>query len=133
MFDPSVPRVMGDFNPNSTVLATFVVSVYILGFAFGPLIVAPISEYSGRVIVYHSCNVLFLVFNIASALAPNIASLILFRFPDGIAGVTPTTIGSGTIAVIMYANGKPWTGYGPLVYGSVVWADYWADCGRMSG
>lgn len=98
MFAPGVPQVMTDFNSDSTVLATFVVSVYILGFAFGPLIVAPMSEYSGRVIVYNTCNVLFLIFNIASALAPNMASLIVFRFLDGIAGVTPTTIGSGTIA-----------------------------------
>lgn len=101
MFAPGVPQVMADFNSDSTVLATFVVSVYILGFAFGPLIVAPMSEYSGRVIVYNTCNVLFLIFNIASALAPNMASLIVFRFLDGIAGVTPTTIGSGTIADIM--------------------------------
>jgi multidrug resistance protein len=101
MFAPGVPQVMEEFNTNSTLLATFVVSVYILGFAFGPLIVAPLSEYSGRVIVYNTCNVLFLVFNVASAVAPNLASLIVFRFLDGIAGVTPTTIGSGTIVDIM--------------------------------
>jgi multidrug resistance protein len=85
-------------------LATFVVSVYILGFAFGPLIVAPLSEYSGRTIVYNTCNVLFLIFNIASAVAPNLASLVVFRFLCGVAGVTPTTIGSGTIADFMPAE-----------------------------
>ncbi|OJJ47341.1 hypothetical protein ASPZODRAFT_2129058 [Penicilliopsis zonata CBS 506.65] len=101
MFAPGVPLVMEEFHSSSTTLATFVVSVYILGFAFGPLIVAPWSEYSGRVIVYNTCNLLFLIFNIASALSPNLAALIVFRFLDGVVGVTPTTIGSGTIADLM--------------------------------
>ncbi|KAF4982514.1 hypothetical protein F66182_17108, partial [Fusarium sp. NRRL 66182] len=101
MFAPGVPLVMVDFKSDSTILAIFVLSVYILGFAFGPLIVAPMSEYAGRVIVYNTCNALFFIFNVASALAPNMGSLIVFRFLDGIAGVAPTTIGSGTIADIM--------------------------------
>ncbi|KAL2801986.1 major facilitator superfamily domain-containing protein [Aspergillus granulosus] len=101
MFAPGVPEVMADFNTSSSMLATFVVSVYILGFAFGPLIVAPLSEYYGRMMVYNTCNFLFFVFNIASAGAPNMAALIVFRFFDGVAGVAPTTIGSGNISDIM--------------------------------
>lgn len=137
MFAPGVPEVMADFNTSSTMLATFVVSVYILGFAFGPLIVAPWSEYSGRLVVYNASNVLFMIFNIASALAPNLASLIVFRFLDGLAGVTPTTIGSGTIADIMprESRGKamalwslgPLFGpiIGPVVGGYLVEATSW--------
>ncbi|KAL3452704.1 major facilitator superfamily domain-containing protein [Aspergillus insuetus] len=101
MFAPGVPEVMQDFNTTSTLLATFVVSVYILGFAFGPLIVAPLSEYYGRMMVYNTCNFFFFVFNIASAVAPNMAALVVFRFFDGVAGVAPTTIGSGNIGDIM--------------------------------
>lgn len=97
---------MVDFHSSSTLLATFVVSVYILGFAFGPLIVAPLSEHSGRAIVYNMCNVLFLIFNIASAVASNMALLVIFRFLCGVAGVTPTTIGSGTIADLMPAESR---------------------------
>ncbi|KAJ0426836.1 major facilitator superfamily domain-containing protein [Aspergillus carlsbadensis] len=101
MFAPGVAEVMQDFNTTSTILATFVVSVYILGFAFGPLIVAPLSEYYGRMLVYNTCNFLFFVFNVASAVAPNMAALVVFRFLDGVAGVAPTTIGSGNIGDIM--------------------------------
>lgn len=92
---------MADFDNSSTILATFVVSVYILGFAFGPLLVAPWSEYSGRSVVYNTTNFLFFIFNISSALAPSLASLVVFRFLDGVAGVTPTTIGSGTVVDLM--------------------------------
>ncbi|KAJ6013590.1 hypothetical protein N7540_008181 [Penicillium herquei] len=83
MFAPGVTQVMEDFHSSSVLLATFVVS------------------YSGRVVVYNTCNMLFFVFNIASGVAPNMASLVVFRFLDGVAGVAPTTIGSGTIADIV--------------------------------
>lgn len=56
MFAPGVPNVMNDFNTSSNLLATFVVSIYVLGFAFGPLVVAPASELLGRSPVYHICT-----------------------------------------------------------------------------
>lgn len=37
MFAPGVPLLMEDFGSDSDTLAGFVVSVYVLGFAFGPL------------------------------------------------------------------------------------------------
>jgi len=37
MFAPGIPRVMRDFNSDNDMLASFVVSVFVLGFAFGPL------------------------------------------------------------------------------------------------
>lgn len=101
MFAPGITQVLRDFNSTSSVLSSFVVSVYILGFAFGPLVVAPLSEYSGRSMVYNICNILFTIFNVASALAPNMAALIVFRFLDGFAGVAAITCGSGTIVDLM--------------------------------
>lgn len=38
MFAPAVPQVMRDFNSDSDTLASFAVSVYVLGYAFGPLV-----------------------------------------------------------------------------------------------
>lgn len=38
IFAPGIPDLMADFRSNSNLLASFVVSVYVLGFAFGPLI-----------------------------------------------------------------------------------------------
>jgi hypothetical protein len=37
IFAPGVPLVMKEFNSSSTMLEGFIVSVYVLGFAFGPL------------------------------------------------------------------------------------------------
>lgn len=88
---------MAEFHNDNLQIAAFVVSVYILGFAAGPLVIAPLSELYGRVIVYHVCNIGFTVFACACALAPNIKTLILFRFLNGLFGSCPATIGGGSI------------------------------------
>ena len=101
MFAPSVPQVLTEFDVHSDTLATWVVSVYILGFAAGPLIVAPLSEIYGRVVVYNVCNLIFLLFTIACALARSMNQLIVFRFFAGAFGVSPITNGGGSIADMM--------------------------------
>ena len=98
MLAPAVPKVMTEFRSTNEELASFVVSVYVLGYAFGPLIIAPLSELYGRVPVYHVCNVLFIVFSIACAVSTNLNMLIGWRFLQGTFGSCPLTIGGGTIS-----------------------------------
>ncbi|KAF3352241.1 Seryl-tRNA synthetase, cytoplasmic [Verticillium dahliae VDG1] len=98
IFAPGVPDLMREFGSSSPLLASFVVSVYVLGFAAGPLLCAPLSEIYGRTIVYHAFNVGFFCFNIGCALAPSLSSLIVFRFFAGLFGAAPMTNGGGTIA-----------------------------------
>jgi MFS family permease len=74
------------------------VSVYVLGFAFGPLIIAPLSEMYGRLPLYHICNLLFIVFTIAAAVAGSMGQFIVFRFLMGCFGGAPMVLGGGTIA-----------------------------------
>ncbi|KAI8629805.1 MFS general substrate transporter [Xylariaceae sp. FL1651] len=98
IFAPGVPQVLAEFHSSSLEIATFVVSVYLLGFAAGPIILAPLSEIYGRVPIYHACNVGFVAFSAACALAPSLNTLIAFRFLAGLFGVAPITNGGGTIA-----------------------------------
>lgn len=137
MFAPGVPKVMVDFHTTSTILATFVVSVFVLGFAFGPLLLAPLSEMYGRVPIYHTCNILFVLFTIGCAVSQNMGTLITFRFLAGIAGVATVTCGSGTIADIMPVEKRgmtmslwslgPLMGpiIGPIVGGFLIQAKGW--------
>ncbi|PIB01378.1 putative transporter [Cercospora beticola] len=104
MFAPGVPNVLDEFNTDSEAIATFVVSIFVLGFAFGPLIVAPCSELYGRNVVYHVCNIFFVVFTICNAVSTNIGMLLAFRFLAGFAGVGAVTIGSGTISDMIPAK-----------------------------
>jgi multidrug resistance protein len=101
MFAPGIPRIMEEFHETSSVTATFMLSIYILGFAFGPLLVAPMSEIHGRSLLYNIGNVLFTVFTICTALSNSIGMLMAFRFLMGLAGSVPITIGSGSIADMM--------------------------------
>lgn len=98
MFAPGVPEVLDEFNSQNAQLGSLVVSVYVLGYAFGPLIIAPLSELYGRLVIYHSCNVLFVIFTIACAVSSSLNLLIGFRFLAGTFGSAPLTIGGGTIA-----------------------------------
>lgn len=97
-FAPGVPQVLRAFHETSNMMAAFVVSVYILGFAVGPLIIAPMSEMYGRMPLYNISNLLFVIFNIACAVSNSMGMLVAFRFLAGCAGAAPLTLGGGTIA-----------------------------------
>ncbi|KAF2707177.1 polyamine transporter 3 [Pleomassaria siparia CBS 279.74] len=101
MFAPGIRNIMREFHETSSTIATFCVSVYVLGFAFGPLLIAPLSEIYGRKYLYVVGNILFTVFCIATALSKDMDMLLAFRFLMGCAGAVPITIGSGTIADMM--------------------------------
>ncbi|OJJ48235.1 hypothetical protein ASPZODRAFT_62938 [Penicilliopsis zonata CBS 506.65] len=98
MFSPAEEEVMASFNTTSTMMGAFAVSVFVLGYAFGPILVAPASELYGRLPVYHTCNLLFFVWSVACAKASSMGMLIGMRFLAGIAGSCPITIGAGSIA-----------------------------------
>ncbi|GAB7349522.1 hypothetical protein MBLNU459_g0227t1 [Dothideomycetes sp. NU459] len=119
MFAPGVPELMKEFHTTSTVLAEFVVSVYILGFAIGPLVVSPLSEMYGRWPLYQIANIFFIILTVGCALATNMNMLIAFRFLAGVAGIAPITIGGGSIAdmVVQEKRGGAMAiwGLGPLL------------------
>lgn len=66
--------------------------MYILGFAVGPLMLAPMSEYFGRNPVYMISWLLLVIFQIPLALAPNIATVIVCRLLQGFFGSAPLTV-----------------------------------------
>ncbi|ETS86817.1 hypothetical protein PFICI_00645 [Pestalotiopsis fici W106-1] len=101
MFAPGIPSIMVEFRSTSSITATFLLSIYVLGFAFGPLLAAPLSEIYGRRLLYVAGNVLFAIFTMGVALSNGLGMLLAFRFLMGLAGSVPLTIGSGSIADMM--------------------------------
>ena len=99
IFAPSIPTVMAEFNSSSELLSGFVVSVYVLGFAFGPLVIAPLSEMYGRLALYHSLALVLMECGVAAHVAEHAPSV--FRFLAGTAPPLPLTLGGGTIADLM--------------------------------
>ncbi|KAF5496928.1 Efflux pump radE [Colletotrichum siamense] len=101
MFAPGVPKLMAEFGNSSPMASTFVVSIYFLGFAFGPLVIAPLSEMHGRMYVYHAGNIAFTAFSIGAALSVNLDMLMAFRLLMGVSGSVPTTVGVGSVVDVM--------------------------------
>lgn len=95
---PAISIFSAEFGNTNATLAAMPVSIFLLGFAVGPLYLAPMSEMHGRAIVLVASNAFFCAWQIGCALAPNLDSLIVFRFLAGVGGSSALTLGGGVIA-----------------------------------
>ena len=85
------------FNVSSEV-ATLGLSLYVLGFAVGPLIWAPMSEMCGRRAIYGISFIMYTAFSVAAACSPNITALLILRFFASAFGSSSMTNTGGVIA-----------------------------------
>ncbi|KAK4050498.1 hypothetical protein OIO90_005081 [Microbotryomycetes sp. JL221] len=99
-------------------LATLALSAFPLGFGLAPLVLAPLSEVYGRWPVYTGSCFVYMMFFLPMALGPNIASVIVARFINGLAGSTGSTLVGGSVADLFEARDRG-TGIGPAVMGWV--------------
>ncbi|KAL5590083.1 hypothetical protein FOVSG1_011950 [Fusarium oxysporum f. sp. vasinfectum] len=75
-------------------------SLYLLGYAFGPLVFGPLSEYIGRRPVILYTYIGYLSFTLACALSNSYGLLLFFRFCTGVAGSAPNAVVGGLFADI---------------------------------
>ena len=102
LFAPGISFMDQDFHNTNTIISALTVSIFVLGYAVGPLVLSPLSEIYGRRPVLTCANVFFCVWQIGCALAPSISTLIVFRFLAGIGGSGCLTIGGGVIADLFH-------------------------------
>jgi multidrug resistance protein len=98
----------------SAEIATLGLSMYILGFALGPMLLAPLSEYFGRSPVYICSWFILVIFQIPLALAPNIGTVIVCRLIQGFGGSAPLTNTGGTVSDLWERNHS---GTAMMIYG----------------
>ncbi|GAQ03719.1 uncharacterized transporter C1529.01 [Aspergillus lentulus] len=98
MFAPGAEQLAKEFGVTDPTIEAMTVSLYVLGFAFGPLLFAPLSELYGRLILYHICNTVYFAFTAGCAFSTNVDMFLVFRFICGCAASGPMTIGGGTVA-----------------------------------
>lgn len=72
--------------------------IFLIGFGVGALFAGPVSETVGRNPVYIVTLTLYMIFIMASALAPTIGAQIAFRFIAGCFAATPLTCAGGSIS-----------------------------------
>ncbi|CAK7227981.1 hypothetical protein SCUCBS95973_006728 [Sporothrix curviconia] len=120
---PGINFMDADFNNDNITIGSLAVSVYLLGYAVGPLILAGLSELYGRHIVLTVSNIFFCGWQIGCALAPSLDALIVFRVLAGIGGSACMSLGGACIGDLFPIEERGlalsiWT-LGPLVGPSV--------------
>ncbi|KAI8672220.1 MFS domain-containing protein [Fusarium sp. Ph1] len=94
----AIPNIVEDFGITSQAGKVLPISVYLIGYVFGPIIWGPLSEHFGRRDLSFATFGLFTVFTMACALAPNWPALLIFRFFCGAFASSPIAIVAGILA-----------------------------------
>lgn len=103
---PAIDAISVDFHTTDTTKASLPVSIFLLGYAVGPLFLSPLSEIYGRATVISSANAFFCVWHIGCALAPSLNALIVFRFLCGVGGAGCMTLGGAVIGDLFPVIGR---------------------------
>jgi MFS family permease len=131
-----IRQIIEQFGVNQEV-ATLGVSLFVLGFAIGPLLWAPLSELYGRQIVFIATYGALSILCAGAAGSQNIQTLISLRAFAGAFGSSPLTNAGGVIADLFPAEQRglataffaaaPFLGptLGPIVGGFVGEAEGW--------
>lgn len=102
IFAPGIDKASKEFGIG-TVVGTLGTTLYVLGFASGPLIWAPASELQGRKWPLTIGMLGGGIFTIASAVAKDVQTLIICRFFAGLFGASQLTVVPGVLADL-YSN-----------------------------
>lgn len=83
---PSLDVIAQDMNITVAALKPMVLSIFMLGFAFGPLFISPLSEIFGRTRVLQIFNMGYLAFNTACGASQTTTQILVLRCLSGIFG-----------------------------------------------
>ncbi|PSN61323.1 MFS general substrate transporter [Corynespora cassiicola Philippines] len=100
-FSPAAGNFAKDLGISPQV-ATLGLSMYILGLAFGPMTLAPLSEYFGRRPVYIISYGLFLLLLLATSYTQHLGVFLVLRFFSGYFSSTTISNFGGTIADLFH-------------------------------
>ncbi|KAI1176154.1 major facilitator superfamily domain-containing protein [Nemania sp. FL0916] len=101
---PALPQIARDLHVTSDAEELFLLSIFVLGFAFGPLLACPLSEVHGRKITLLLWNVLYLAFNTACGAVYSSAALLVLRFLAGFFCSASQGIGGGFVSDLFTAK-----------------------------
>ncbi|CUS11003.1 unnamed protein product [Tuber aestivum] len=98
MIAPALGRIAEGFEITEEIETYMMLSVFVLGYVFGPLVLGPLSEIYGRVPVLQLANLFFVVWNTACGFSRTKSQLIVFRFLSGLGGSAPLPVGGGMLS-----------------------------------
>ncbi|RKF83944.1 putative transporter C36.02c [Golovinomyces cichoracearum] len=118
VFSTAISKIMSKYNISQEI-GSLGVSLYVLGFAFGPMIWAPLSELKGRRLIIVWPLLGFTIFQVGVAAAKDLQTIMICRFWGGIFGAAPISTVAGIFADI-YDNGT--RGVAMIAYSMTVFA-----------
>ncbi|KAL2207904.1 MFS general substrate transporter, partial [Sarocladium strictum] len=98
MLAPALPVLAHELKTRSDIETYFLMSIFLLAYALGPFVLAPLSEMYGRVVVLQSANLVFLVFNTVAGFSTNKDMMLATRFLSGLGGSAPQALGGGVLS-----------------------------------
>ncbi|KAH8694084.1 MFS general substrate transporter [Talaromyces proteolyticus] len=111
-FSGAMPQIKSYFGASDEI-ATLTVSLFVLGFAIGPMTWAPLSELYGRQLLWVTTFFFMTVFGGASLASENVATLIVLRAFAGAIGASSIANSAGVISDIFTAKER---GLGVTIY-----------------
>lgn len=97
VWSSTFPATAEEFQTTTTVLILGV-SLYVVGFAIGPLVWGPVSELLGRKIPIFTGFTIFALLQIPISLVHSLPALLVLRFLAGAFGAAPVSLVSATYA-----------------------------------
>ncbi|RFU30930.1 hypothetical protein B7463_g5429, partial [Scytalidium lignicola] len=94
----AIPNITMEFGVTSSEQQVLPISIFLIGYVFGPLIWGPLSEHFGRRNLTIATFTGFTIFTMACALAPNWRALLVFRLLCGVFAGAPIAIIAGILA-----------------------------------
>ncbi|KAH8667932.1 major facilitator superfamily domain-containing protein [Tricladium varicosporioides] len=94
----AIPYISEYFHIRSSFAQILPISMYLIGYIVGPVMFGPLSEVYGRRLIMTSSFVVFTIFTMACALAPNWGSLLIFRLLTGVNASSPIACIGGVYA-----------------------------------
>ncbi|KAJ3212297.1 hypothetical protein HDU82_002667 [Entophlyctis luteolus] len=99
MVAPALPYIGRELGFSEEVLdMEMVLSIFVLAYAVGPLVLGPLSEVFGRYKILQLSMWTFILFNTACALAQTKEQLLAFRFFAGLGGSAPVALGGSVVS-----------------------------------
>ncbi|RYP30695.1 hypothetical protein DL767_006111 [Monosporascus sp. MG133] len=115
MVTPALGEIGSEWGiPDNSFTETLIMSIFLLGYAQGPFVLAPLSEIYGRVEVLQYANLIYLAFNTACGFAQSKQQMLAFRFLSGIGGSAPQALCNGVLADVWRKEER---GLGLAIYG----------------
>jgi predicted MFS family arabinose efflux permease len=108
---PALPQISHVLHINAST-TQITMSIYLLGFAVGPLIIAPWSEAYGRRPLWLGSQVFFIVWNVLCPVGDSLGVMVLGRFMSGIGGSGGPIVSYALVSLLCAGCGLGWVGFG---------------------